>query len=72
MTRHMPTLSSGTRRLRRKPTLRTPCVARRDELEQIAGPPFSATIAKVPAGVVTIMYPFSWPLAILAASLPYG
>ena len=43
-----------------------------DELEQIAGPPFSTTIAKVPAGVVTIIYPFNWPLAILAASLPYA
>ena len=43
-----------------------------DEPEQIAGPPFSTTIAKVPAGVVTIIYPFNWPLAILAASLPYA
>ncbi len=43
-----------------------------DKPEQIAGPPFSTTIAKVPAGVVTIIYPFNWPLAILAASLPYA
>jgi acyl-CoA reductase-like NAD-dependent aldehyde dehydrogenase len=41
-----------------------------DVAEHIAGPPFSTTITKVPAGVVTIIYPFNWPLAILAASLP--
>ena len=38
--------------------------------EHIAGPPFSTTITKLPAGVVTIIYPFNWPHAILAASLP--
>ncbi len=38
--------------------------------EHIAGPPFSTTISKLSAGVVTIIYPFNWPLAILAASLP--
>ena len=27
---------------------------------------------KLPVGVVTIIYPFNWPLAILAASLPYA
>ena len=43
-----------------------------DEPRVIAGPPFTTTIAKVPAGVVTIIYPFNWPLAILAASLPYA
>jgi acyl-CoA reductase-like NAD-dependent aldehyde dehydrogenase len=43
-----------------------------DEAEHIAGPPFSTTIALVPEGVVTIIYPFNWPLAILAASLPYA
>ncbi len=43
-----------------------------DEPVTIAGPPFTTTIAKVPAGVVTIIYPFNWPLAILAASLPYA
>jgi acyl-CoA reductase-like NAD-dependent aldehyde dehydrogenase len=43
-----------------------------DEPEHIAGPPFRTTIAHVPAGVVTIIYPFNWPLAILAASLPYA
>jgi acyl-CoA reductase-like NAD-dependent aldehyde dehydrogenase len=38
--------------------------------EHIAGPPFSTTITKLSQGVVTIIYPFNWPLAILAASLP--
>jgi len=40
--------------------------------EHIAGPPFSTTISKLAVGVVTIIYPFNWPLAILAASLPYA
>jgi acyl-CoA reductase-like NAD-dependent aldehyde dehydrogenase len=43
-----------------------------DAPERIEGPPFDTTIAHVPAGVVTIIYPFNWPLAILAASLPYA
>jgi len=43
-----------------------------DTPEQIAGPPFKTTIEHVPAGVVTIMYPFNWPLAILGASLPHA
>jgi acyl-CoA reductase-like NAD-dependent aldehyde dehydrogenase len=43
-----------------------------DQPELIAGPPFNTTITKLPAGIVTIIYPFNWPLAILAASLPYA
>src|SRR5215469_15422481 len=43
-----------------------------DKDEHLAGPPFTTTITKLPAGVVTIIYPFNWPLAILAASLPYA
>ena len=43
-----------------------------DEPEHLAGPPFNTTITKLSAGVVTIIYPFNWPLAILAASLPYA
>src|SRR5215471_12235833 len=43
-----------------------------DQPEHIAGPPFNTTITRLPAGVVTIIYPFNWPLAILAASLPYA
>ena len=40
--------------------------------ETIAGPPYNTTIRHVPQGVVTIIYPFNWPLAILAASLPHA
>ena len=43
-----------------------------DTPEHIAGPPFNTTITRQPAGLVTIIYPFNWPLAILAASLPYA
>jgi acyl-CoA reductase-like NAD-dependent aldehyde dehydrogenase len=43
-----------------------------DADEQVPGPPFTTTISHVPAGVVTIIFPFNWPLAILAASLPYA
>ncbi|WP_236794873.1 aldehyde dehydrogenase family protein [Amycolatopsis sp. GM8] len=43
-----------------------------DEPGRIDGPPFATTIEHVPAGVVTIIVPFNWPLAILAASLPYA
>ncbi len=43
-----------------------------DDAERIAGPPFKTTIEHVPAGVVTIIFPFNWPLAILAASLPHA
>jgi acyl-CoA reductase-like NAD-dependent aldehyde dehydrogenase len=41
-----------------------------DDDEHIQGPPFNTTITKLSRGVVTIIYPFNWPLAILAASLP--
>ena len=43
-----------------------------DTPETIAGPPYKTTIRHVPQGVVTIIYPFNWPLAILAASLPHA
>ena len=43
-----------------------------DEEETLAGPPFATTIAHVPVGVVTIIFPFNWPLAILGASLPFA
>jgi hypothetical protein len=36
----------------------------------LAGPPYDTQIGYVPLGVVTIIVPFNWPLAILAASLP--
>jgi acyl-CoA reductase-like NAD-dependent aldehyde dehydrogenase len=41
-----------------------------DEVETIPGPPYNTTIQHLPQGIVTIIYPFNWPLAILAASLP--
>jgi acyl-CoA reductase-like NAD-dependent aldehyde dehydrogenase len=43
-----------------------------DKVETIAGPPYNTTIQHLPQGVVTIIYPFNWPLAILAASLPHA
>jgi len=43
-----------------------------DTPETIAGPPYNSTISHLPQGVVTIIYPFNWPLAILAASLPHA
>ncbi|MEO3869505.1 aldehyde dehydrogenase family protein [Nonomuraea sp. B12E4] len=38
----------------------------------LAAPPFATRIHRVPAGVVTLIVPFNWPLAILGASLPYA
>ncbi|HET9093611.1 MAG TPA: aldehyde dehydrogenase family protein [Solirubrobacteraceae bacterium] len=43
-----------------------------DSPERIPGPPFETTVVHVPQGVVTIIVPFNWPLAILAAALPYA
>lgn len=37
-----------------------------------ATPPFRSSISALPLGVVTIIVPYNWPLAILAASLPYA
>jgi acyl-CoA reductase-like NAD-dependent aldehyde dehydrogenase len=45
------------------------------ELEPIRtldAPPAHTTITRLPLGVVSIIVPFNWPLAILAASLPYA
>ncbi|MDE8667859.1 aldehyde dehydrogenase family protein [Pseudarthrobacter sp. H3Y2-7] len=36
------------------------------------GIPVSTTVAYQPLGVVTIIVPFNWPIAILAASLPHA
>ena len=38
----------------------------------LSGPPFRTEVHRLPVGVVTIIVPFNWPLAILAASLPYA
>lgn len=37
-----------------------------------ATPRFRSEISALPMGVVTIIVPYNWPLAILAASLPYA
>jgi acyl-CoA reductase-like NAD-dependent aldehyde dehydrogenase len=45
------------------------------ELEPIRtldAPPAQTTITRLPLGVVSIIVPFNWPLAILGASLPYA
>jgi acyl-CoA reductase-like NAD-dependent aldehyde dehydrogenase len=43
------------------------------EAARAAGaPPFRTEVTELPLGVVTIIVPFNWPLAILAASLPYA
>ncbi len=36
------------------------------------GPPYRTEVTYQPLGVVTIIIPFNWPLAILAAALPYA
>ncbi len=46
-----------------------------DEVEaarELPAPPYRTRISHRPLGVVTIIVPFNWPLAILAASLPYA
>jgi acyl-CoA reductase-like NAD-dependent aldehyde dehydrogenase len=35
-------------------------------------PPASTTVTRLPLGVVSLIVPFNWPLAILGASLPYA
>jgi acyl-CoA reductase-like NAD-dependent aldehyde dehydrogenase len=42
------------------------------ELSPAPGIPVSTTIEHQPLGVVTIIVPFNWPAAILAASLPHA
>ncbi len=39
-------------------------------VSQVPAPPYRTEVSYVPLGVVTIIVPFNWPLAILAASLP--
>lgn len=43
-----------------------------NETTVLAGPPTETVVAYKPLGVVTLIVPFNWPLAILAASLPYA
>jgi acyl-CoA reductase-like NAD-dependent aldehyde dehydrogenase len=41
-------------------------------LGPVAGIPVSTTVAYQPLGVVTVIVPFNWPIAILGASLPHA
>lgn len=41
-------------------------------VETLAGPPTETTVSYRPMGVVTIIVPFNWPVAILGASMPYA
>src|SRR6476469_7075989 len=43
-----------------------------DDSAELAGPPYRTRVGHVPLGVVTIIVPFNWPLAILGASLAYA
>ncbi|HEY4616076.1 MAG TPA: aldehyde dehydrogenase family protein [Citricoccus sp.] len=43
-----------------------------DAVETLPGPPTEVLISHQPMGVVTIIVPFNWPIAILGASLPYA
>jgi acyl-CoA reductase-like NAD-dependent aldehyde dehydrogenase len=42
------------------------------EMRRFSPPPFRSEVVDLPVGVVTIIVPYNWPLAILAASLPYA
>lgn len=42
------------------------------EARRLPAPPFESEVETLPLGVVTIVVPYNWPLAILAASLPYA
>jgi acyl-CoA reductase-like NAD-dependent aldehyde dehydrogenase len=39
---------------------------------ELPAPPFRSEVAALPVGVVTIIVPFNWPLAIAAASMPHA
>ncbi|MDI3331682.1 MAG: aldehyde dehydrogenase family protein [Micrococcus sp.] len=43
-----------------------------DVTETLPGPPTEVVVSHQPMGVVTIIVPFNWPIAILGASLPYA
>ena len=43
-----------------------------EAVEQLPGPPADTAITYEPVGVVTIIVPFNWPVAILGASLPHA
>jgi acyl-CoA reductase-like NAD-dependent aldehyde dehydrogenase len=41
-----------------------------DATRELPAPPFRSEISRLPLGVVSLIVPFNWPLAILGASLP--
>lgn len=43
-----------------------------EAVETLPGPPADTAVTYQPLGVVTIIVPFNWPLAILGASLPHA
>ncbi|MEV0220338.1 aldehyde dehydrogenase family protein [Streptomyces sp. NPDC050704] len=43
-----------------------------DQVRRLEGPPLTSHIHRLPMGVVTVIVPFNWPIAILGASLPYA
>ncbi|WP_371583108.1 aldehyde dehydrogenase family protein [Streptomyces sp. NBC_01314] len=43
-----------------------------DQVRRLDGPPLTSHIHRLPTGVVTVIVPFNWPIAILGASLPYA
>jgi acyl-CoA reductase-like NAD-dependent aldehyde dehydrogenase len=43
-----------------------------EDVVTIPGPPYRTTVSHLPLGVVTLIVPFNWPMAILGASLPYA
>ncbi len=47
-------------------------VDRVDEVDVLPGPPTETHVSYKPMGVVTIIVPFNWPIAILGASMPYA
>lgn len=43
-----------------------------DAVEILPGPPTTTRVSYQPMGVVTIIVPYNWPIAILGASMPYA
>jgi len=43
-----------------------------DPTRTLEPPPARTTVTRLPLGVVSIIVPFNWPLAIMGASLPYA
>ncbi|MDN5704940.1 MAG: aldehyde dehydrogenase family protein [Yaniella sp.] len=43
-----------------------------DAVDTLPGPPTETLVTHKPMGVVTVIVPFNWPIAILGASMPYA